>query len=760
MRRLLHFLIISLLSLASVIAAPAADAPATDASAAQDAEIKRWFPRTHAKLLRRSEPVRVLVLGDRVANFTQPSPAESSNIELSWHWRLLEHLAGRYYFTGGVRLTEAGKSKRKSVTEAAQVLLQDDSEDGPQEAEPLNFDTSGAPILVENDTRNSVTASEAITALTTDALDREPDLVILNYGITDLVQGVSPLAYGEALSTAVKLCQIRKIDVLVAGPALTMGDVELRSLGATRPYASVAEEVAAAAKVCFLDLGALQLSREVDPKAPRSTQGYDLVVRELRRQYIHPRVKDFLTPNADAHRIMAEAAWAQLSQSPTPDPISVQASLTLPTQEAAPAMLQLAFKSARGGHTGIQEIAIGALGLDRNWTPKTTLTEAEATAKQSPASAASNVVNGWNLTIPCAFTPVLGVKMMSRPDLAICEESFARSSLIISEGSTARLINFRAPIVPIQATFPLGCIEGLTNEIPLKVTIHNSSNEAFTGQAEVVWRGHTETFPVTFPAGKPVPVTLKLPLPPEVKTVFKSQVTLRIKQGNKHYDFAKELEVAPDLSLDQRVALVNRTTHIADAPPPKTDGLSVNLNCKADSSGIYFIFDLPTVDQNRKRNQPSAKIEVTIDARKPGERGGIGWCEHISLEVPWVDGRFSVEKIPFGVFGPGYDRALDPNLFIATVSTQRDDRRQVRLSIPRAYFYLHEWDLKGRKQSTLGFNAQVQLLQFPDDNSPGVFSLEQSFSLVSPGLPRNDAQALGVLNLATPAPANWSVRIY
>jgi hypothetical protein len=351
--------------------------------------------------------------------------------------------------------------------------------------------------------------------------------------------------------------------------------------------------------------------------------------------------------------------------------------------------------------------------------------------------------------------------MMNRGDLPFGEESFVRGSLIVCEGETTRLVNYKAPILPLSVSFPVGRMESLTNELALPVEVTNATTAPFTGTLEIVWKEKTETSQFTLPPGKPTNINAKLVIPKsESPKASKSQVTLRFKSAQGEYEFHREIELSPDIHLDQRYDFIRRATYLADKPAePTVEETNVGFLCKAAESGLYLIFDLPPTISNQAKTQPSATVQLVIDARGPQHRGSIGYCDYLELEVPWQDGRFDVKKLLPGLFGDGYDRTLETRYFLASVTTQRDNRRQVRLSIPRAYFYLHQWSLDGKGQSTIGFNAQVSLLQFPPDHPEGIFPPDRISSLVSPGMSRFDPMSLGVINLAGRSPT-WSARIY
>lgn len=721
--------------------------------------VKKWLPRSEPKLAQHSKGIRVVILGDDVSNFTQPDPAESLNLQKAWHTRFLERLAGLYYHTGGVKLEDDRISAKKKKVPAQTDL--DDSETGPLPAEPLNMDNDGPAIEVENLSRKSAASIQVLEGLSTTAFDNDPDLVILMYGVNDALQGVSLNTYRLALTKAAQICKTKGVDLIIAGPTLVAGGDERKNMALTRAYSSVAEEVADKAGVLFIDAGSAQAARRIDPEVPRKQEGAEKVLRHVRSQYLHQTGLDPVAANVVSHQSIASEAWKRLSQPPVTEPVSVEATFTLPDKPDGDAVLKLNFKSLGGSVRGLQAIAIGALGVDKIWFPRNDLTPEEISSGLSNADASSNVVDGWSLTIPCRAIKPSGPQMLNRGDLPYGEEPFLRGSLIVCEGETSRIVNYKAPILPLSVAFPVGRIEALSNEVSLPIEVTNASQSPFTGTLEIIWKEKTESSQITIPPGKPTTITAKLAIPKsESPRAFKSQVTLRFKSGQGQYEFHREIELSPDMLLDKRYEFIRRATYLADKPAePTVDETSVGFLCKAAESGLYLIFDLPPTISNQAKTQPSAIIQLVIDARGPQQRGTIGYCDYLELEVPWQDGRFDVKKLLPGLFGDGYDRALDTRYFLASVTTQRDNRRQVRLSIPRAYFYLHQWSLDGKGQSTLGFNAQVSLLQFPPDHPEGIFPPDRVSSLVSPGMSRFDPMSLGVLNL-TARPPSWSARIY
>jgi hypothetical protein len=232
-----------------------------------------------------------------------------------------------------------------------------------------------------------------------------------------------------------------------------------------------------------------------------------------------------------------------------------------------------------------------------------------------------------------------------------------------------------------------------------------------------------------------------------------------------NWSFFREIECSRNIRLDEMVTLKAQSSNVADAPPVAEAGKQesiITLTCMADSDskGIYFIVELPPADSLRSSKIPSAVVEIALDGRAADKRGQPGFVDPLRLEVPWEDQRFELARLRPAVFGDGYDRDLDPRYFLASVTTLPSGRRQVRLSIPRNYFYLHAWSLGKSGQYTLGLNATVSLAAVTVETPDGFFPADRVFSLVSPGVSRFDAQGLGVLELRREDSPFWSARLY
>ena len=724
-----------------------------------EATIAHWLPQSFARLKQRVAGYKVVVIGDDVSNYNVPDPRRTRNLRNTWHWQFLELLAQHYRYTGGVQLREGSRGSKETHTQ----FKHDDGEDGPEQTPRLGIDFEGPILQIENLTRSGIGSLQTLEDLTTVAFDRDPDLILFMSGSNDAAQGGNLAGYRATLEEVIRTCKERKVDLILATPPLIVQKKDLRTLGLTRPLASVAREVAAANDVLCIDAGNALASARPASVSLAPDEALKNAFRRLEDRFRHPVEQvspgapalQMLVPNHRGQQVIAEAAWAEFSESAAAEPLLVNASLTLPVNGAGEASLELNFRpNPLAGEQNLKKpAAIAVLGLGGTWQARENLTESELASGMSNARAVTPQLAHWKLRIPCQAVPEsYGGRIWG-------EESIIRGSLLMCSESGTRLINFNASILPMTVKFPAGRLEGAGNELPLALEVSNGLSEAFVGNAEVIWRGQSQSFAVSIPPGAPFPMKIGLPLPPPSSTrPFKSMLILKLKNDALNLAFEREIQLTPDLLLGQSVPLTNRAKYAADAPPgdpADAAATTVALQCQADDNGLYFIFDLPPIDVPTGQKQASALVDITLDARGPGKRGKPGSCPILTLEIPWQDGKFPIEKLPNGLFGAGYDRELLPSYFLASVKTLATNRRQVRLSVPRNYFYLHQWSLNGSAQSILGLNAQVSLLTMGAENAPGTYPPERTFSLVAPRLPRADASGLGLLQLAKKPPA-WS----
>ncbi len=756
----------------------------------------RYLPKTTAALRARAGNVAVSVVGDGVAGYWQPELDDRYHMECSWHGHFLMRLANTFIYSGGVQysgssLSASKKRRQESKNEAATTSLPGDI---PEPLAPLVGASSGPSIQAEMFTRDHGSAVQAFQWLTTSAFDAQPTLVILQYGFADGQAGLSLGHFKNIMTEAVKLCKQRGVDVILAGPPLAVGRSILR-MGVTRSYSDALRQIGEAEGVLFADFGAAQVDLAHEENGSEGV-AYRGVLEHLRSQY------DLLTPGEETvpsmlgHKIFADAVWRQIEfGSPLRDlaplgstdtnsaaaavpaasvsqPISATGKLLeLPISPGGPTQASLAVKFTTSAAQN-SSLQYQLLTVDRSWRPA----EQAPPPAESPADGANLVVYAdavgqadvgpgaaadrlLLLKAPEVPQPLLDVRL----DVPFAERGTTLASMLLFHGGRVSLLDFPVTLSPAFIELPINRFEGLTGAIQL--TIRAACEPGNSGRAKfrLHWMGHEEEIPVSL-AETPQNFTLRLPLPPAGEPVvhLKRELKIDLETAKGRITCTREVEITRHLPLERKLLLTPRPLQHSreDAWLAKEDPLGPALTVLADRSGLYFVMDLPPTQGTRGNTGASAKVTFTLDARGPQSRGRIGFVDPIEMDVPWEDGRFEVDRPRDAIFGNGYDRELEKKWFLASVTTLATGRRQVRLSVPRWYFYLHEWSLGKTDQNTLGLNTTVSLADVDAVSGKVTYPASRVFSIVSPGLSRHDALGLAVLELDAAAPVRWSAVVY
>ena len=232
------------LALAWGAAAPVAQGASYDLQPAQAARLKKFMPRTLAKL-ERHEPVTVVELGDSVMDYRMHTE-DSGNALNAYTGVFLQMLADQFYYVGGVRLERPRKTQPEKLRDIQ----------GPEIA------------LRKLCARDRLTMVDGVAALEdlNDAKQTPPDLMLLDFGVFDAMQHEELKVYRQALVQIIEFCKKRGMDLFLLGPPLVMPPPIEKGLGMTRPYAAVMQEEATAHGLFFADLGDLAWLAHVDER--------------------------------------------------------------------------------------------------------------------------------------------------------------------------------------------------------------------------------------------------------------------------------------------------------------------------------------------------------------------------------------------------------------------------------------------------------------------------------------------------------------
>lgn len=746
---------------------------------AQEARLKKYLPRTFAKFQHR-EPLRVVVTGDSISSFYQPDGVPRYDSGMAWEGRLLSRLSGYFSYHATVFDVEPNReilaSRKTAATEwdryNAALAEWTKTGKGPQPKAPdaLRFDAdsaSAAPSLMKvgelvrrgapaalqpeegtavwiyNMARDGAQVPQVLESLSTGAFppapSAGPDLVTICYGMNDAIAGTPLASYRAFLEQAVKTCQARGVDVLLATPPLSFDPAQPRqSLGRARPYAIIAHEVADALGVFCVDLGAAAVWAPSDLFNLTVNEAFSSALAPIRRQFSYgPGISETLHPNSAATLRMGDIGAAQLLGKTLGGPILVEA-------------------------------------LDLVQTGKADGSEAEITLRlTNPTDAPRSVVtsllsfSGWEMkpgTPDSLFN--LAPKKIRRLKIPVVRSAgdhpggsggFVRGSLILTDDDTQQLVDLKLQERPLSLTWPDGRIDKASGDVLLNATLTNNGFAAVKGTAKVSWMGRTAELPVSLEVKKTMNLPLRLALPDLAKSSrFLEKITVTVETGENSMEFEHEVEGVKYVGLEQRFPMVPLDKWTGPAPDNNPEAAAAWLTAQADSTGLWFFLDVPSsVMPGRLEGRPWGTVEVQLDGRKAPENGTAGFVDRLTADVPWEDGEVPIRKVRPAVFGIGYNFDYTPGSFRSRVVTKADGSRRIEFAILRGNLVHHEWSLDGQGQNTLGFNVRLTV---PDP--AGAANPAQSSAVSLSGFSSSDARSLTVLELSRSPSSRWSLRVF
>ncbi|RYD34324.1 MAG: hypothetical protein EOP86_11235 [Verrucomicrobiaceae bacterium] len=747
----------------------------------QTARLKKYLPRTYAKLQRR-EPVRVVVTGDSISTFYQPEGVPRYDSGMAWEGRLLSRLSGYFSYHDTVfdvePSAEITASRRKAGSEWTHyrnsLAAWERSRKGAPPEAPDTFrfhadsDSSnpvamkvgelvrrglpadqqpeeGAAIWIYNFARDGAQAPQVLETLATDAFPAAPaagpDLVTICYGMNDAIAGNPLSAYRTFLEQAVRICQARGADVLLATPPVSCDPANPReSLGRARPYAAVAREVAEAAGVFCVDLGAANVWAPSDLFRLTADEAFPAAFGLVRRQFVYSAgPPETLHPNSAATLRMGDlAAQELLGRQTLRGPVEVTATLDMAKggkTDGTEAELEVRLMNPAGG----RRAAVASLLSLPGWRVKSgpsdfyfDLEPQKAKRVKIPMVRAANARSGSN-------------------------GSFTRGSLLLSDTDTQQLVDLKIREQPLTLTWPEGRMDKATGEVSISGILTNTGDAPVNGTAKVLWMGHESEVRVSLEPGKNMTIPMRLVMPDSEKQVrFLETVAVSMDLGGLMARFEHRVEGIRYAGLEQKLPMIPLGKWSAPAPDNDPEAAGAWLTIQADTTGIWFYIEAPSsVMPPRQDNQPWGTVEVQMDGRKSGENGTAGFVDRLTADVPWEDGEVPIRPVRPAVFGNGYNFNYRPGSFRSSVQTRADGGRRVLVAVMRSNLALHEWDLDGYGQNTLGFNVRLNVR-----DSAGGLNPAWSSAVAASDFSMFDARGLTVLELSRRPSPWWSLRIF
>lgn len=564
--------------------------------------------------------------------------------------------------------------------------------------EPAGENALGPAISLRHLGRPGGSVLDAPAILASSARQAPVNLVLLCFGQGEA--GMSPATVAQGVAAAVSAARELGAEVLLAASWAPMSAAAEHVLGQGRRAADVLAQTAAEQDLPFVNLGSLRGLLTAPARAP----GQDVAhwFAEVERVYggfFHDSGAGHI-PRASLHGRLGAALLEHLLAGPPAVPWSLgQASARLDGDGTAFTLV------CTVKNTSAEPLDLAVLPLIAGgWRPL-------------EASSPKPVPPGGATRIEARFT---------RAEPAVVDEPLLRVPLLLGSGGTLEVAAVRAPIEPLAIVWACETFFNQDSAITPACTLVNTGKKPLQGAWQAAFAGAELSGAYEVPPGGSQALELRFEMP----AARSGSHPLTLKLSGDHQARATRLiHLTPNLGLGQSLPLAAGT--------PALQG-KATLQAQASPAGLTLVIDLAEGLLTDADAGPAWELALHLDARSYGKRLETGATAALRAAGPAVDGHGTVAAVPAWAFGTGYAAGFDPAEFQAGLLTRAEGARQLRLTLPRSYLYLHEWALENGN-SQLGINLRLRL------HGPEGGAL---FQLSPTRKPVDDVSALVVLELA------------
>lgn len=687
-------------------------------SAEQKERVKRLLPNAYKKLSMR-KPLHMVALGDSIVemfgydenalNWIKGYPAQFG-----------EQLARQFFYTGGVRIIKPEKNK-------------------PDKLQPHR----GVEITLRNLGRGGKLSIHAIQALSTYGMEVKPDIVMISFGINDATTGLDLGVYASTLQDLVSTVRAAGADPILLGPTLVVGNPPEVEMGKTRPYTDTMREVAEESGVFFVDLGDLSSLVNVSEELSEPGAVFAAAVESYRRFFDHDNVVDMVHPRATLHELLGRKIYKEL----------IDGAREMPWQMGAASAelldntnFDLTVEIANRSELPLNLVALPL--VNAAWKPL----DARPKFRLEP---------GKRQTLKIRYgrreEPGHGINPMPS------HEPVLRLPLFVSGGGMTHIEDVRAELRPVVLLWKIETQFNLEGEFAPANLLTNTSGRSIKGAWKAEWEGRELSGEFELEAGGTQELPLRFALPDPASSPFnkKTYLAVYVTTEGRTIRYRRHVDLSWNFGLKQAVPMTVSTERSSPAMPELgSRERSITLRADADKDHLFVTFELRGMDlKENPAGGPSWAGTLNIDARSYGKRLGNGVTEPVRFNGGAADGPANVQPIAPWAFGTGYAAFFDHAHVKAALSSGSEGVRRVTITIPRSYFYLHEWAL-GNGNSQLGINATFAVWQPPQaDGNGGGFQPDHQFNLLF-NHHRDDAEGCAVLELTEQPTKRWSVAVH
>lgn len=596
-----------------------------------------------------------------------------------------DQLANQFYYTGGVQML----------------------------GQVINAQVS--TVILRDLSRPDSSILDAASILTSTARQSPVDAVLLCYGQNDA--GMQPTVFARALSAAVNAANELGAEVILCSPWLPVAAESEAVLGLARPLADIQAQTASELNILYSDLG--DLSRLLAIPAPQNQdvgQVFESIERTYREFFYQDAAGAFI-PRPSLHRQLGGLLYKDLLD---PAPAALWKITQASVDVSQPDKLTLTYTIQ---NDTAEPVALTVLPLIANgWKPQ----EANPAIKLEPKASQKLTISYTAETAPLAL-----------------QEAILRMPLLISTGTLTQVTTLRAAIQPVAIVWGQETLFNQENTFLVGCQVVNAGQSATTGSWTAEFSGQTQkgNFDLQPQGTSPLNLQFNLPKTDTTSTTLPLKITVTL--GDKTLTSTRQVTLTRNLGLDQAAPLQNPTADSQKAP--------ITVTPRATAKALTFIFDLPSLNLIQEApdgSSPAWQIELNLDARSYGKRLEQGSTAALLATGKSVDGPGKIHPVPAWAFGSGYAANFEPKQFSSGLSTSTSGR-QITLTLPRSYLYLHEWALENGN-SQLGLNLRLTLRQ--EDGY-------QTYHLPLTVKPAQDIESLAVLELAHKSTQRFTISI-
>ena len=700
----------------------------------QRERLKRYIPRTFARLEAR-KPVNIVALGDSVT-WMYTRDEENGNFLLSYLSIFGDQLSREFFYPGGIRVVNPQKGK-------------------PEKYKPH----LGEEIWIENLAIPGRCALDSLQRITTDALLHQPDLMVIDFGINDSVRGYSLDSYRKSLKRCIDICKTNGTEVILLAPNLIQGSPGPINWGRTRPFATVARELAVEEGIMFIDLGKIvarsggpvPFGGGSDPKlafsmfSDRLSQIFDFDLRTGPPETLHP--------NEATHRLMGMGLFDEMFNGPPQSLFSLNGSARFETDEKVVIEISLRNQSGKPRKGFIGPMSMGDFIFP---------VEGPQSFELKPRENRQFV-----------FEYARGVQDKETGDFFFSEvaDPNIRVSFFVIDEEQSELIDLVTRLQPVSVVWSPLEFRNVSDKLNVEWQFVNGTGKLVRGTYKLGFGGA---------ASKEVAFSLQplaaadysaaIPFrPPDDVIRMKQDLFVEVTVEGKSFRFLRELEATRDMVLGQKYRLSTFAEHTKAGASSKQNlapgEKGITIRFEADPQAFFVIYDLHQLTILSDTAGSPLIADLSLDARPAGECGTLGFVDYLRVAAKAEDHSERVGKLALGIFGDGYDRKIDPAGVSTRFETRPEGTRRIEIRIPREYLYRHDWQL-GNPNSILGVNVNISLAAIDPETGRVGLPFDQRYVITAPTrgngatMYYRDARGFAVLRLTNQPVNTWSAHLY